>query len=325
MKAGIKRVWEASWHYRAARVVHVANSVGIFDVLAPQELSAADIARRCQTKPEMTEKLLIACAAFGLLEKRGDHYANTELADQHLVPGRPLYQGDMIAHDAGCWDFWNGLESELRRQPPPPVDPAVQHKSFIMGMHNISLGGRGQVFLDHIDLSGRQRLFDVGGGPGTYSILACRKYPELTAVVFDLPETIAIAREVIAREGMTDRVTVREGNWDEDSFGPGHDAVLFSNVLHGPTSGAADKLRKAYDSMTPGALLIVQEFLLNDEKTGPLIPALFNIMVGAYSGAELIAEIEAAGFRNPHHVPTPEQPDGNWVTAEKPRTGPPAR
>ena len=78
------------------------------------------------------------------------------------------------------------------------------------------------------------------------------------------------------------------------------------------------KLRKAYNSLVGGGLLAVQEFLLNDEKTGPLIPALFNVMVGAYSAAELLALIENAGFGNPKVVKTCEQIGCSWITASKP-------
>ena len=48
----------------------------------------------------------------------------------------------------------------------------------------------------------------------SYSIAACKRYPQLKAVVFDLPETISITKQIIADEGMEDRVTVREGNWE---------------------------------------------------------------------------------------------------------------
>ncbi|NIR07513.1 MAG: SAM-dependent methyltransferase, partial [Candidatus Aminicenantes bacterium] len=93
---------------------------------------------------------------------------------------------------------------------------------------NIAVAGRADAFIENIDLSGRKKLLDVGGGPGTYSIAACRRFPKLKAVVFDLPETIAIANEVIAGEGMQDRVTTRAGNWETDTFGKDNDVVLFS-------------------------------------------------------------------------------------------------
>ena len=234
--------------------------------------------------------------------------------------GRELYQGDIIAHGATAWTFWDRLESIVRegRRAGPAAWDAEQHRRFILGMHNITMAGRGRLFLEHVDLSGRTRLFDVGGGPGTYSILACRKWPELQAVVFDVPETIAIAAERIAAEGMGDRIRTQAGDWNVDEFEAGNDVVLFSNVLHGAGSGAGDKLAKASRSMVPGGLLVVQDFLLDDDKNGPLVPALFNVMVGAFSRRELIDLLIEAGFVDAQIVVHDAALGSTWLTAVKP-------
>ncbi|MBC8379849.1 MAG: hypothetical protein H8E62_11835 [Planctomycetes bacterium] len=184
-------------------------------------------------------------------------------------------------------------------------------------MRDITMGGRGQIFINHIDLTGRKKLFDVGGGPGLYSILACQKYPELTATVFDLPETIAIARQFIEQENLSDRISVCEGSWDTDSFGGGNDVVLFSNVLHGPTSDALQKLQKAFESLAPGGMVAIQEFALNDAHTGPLIPALFNVMVGAYAKNELMDLLEQVGYTDAKVVVESHEIGCTWITALK--------
>jgi hypothetical protein len=253
-----------------------------------------------------------------LLEKRGSEYKNTEFSNTYLVRGRELYQGDIIAHIGLVCNFWNGLEDEVRINARPEKKQEDEHRNFIMGMHNIAVTGRADAFIDNIDLRGRRKLFDLGGGPGTYSITACRRYPQLRAVVFDLPETIAIAKEVIAREGMQDRVSTRAGDWETDAFGENNDVVLLSNILHGPGSKADMKLRKAYDSMVDGGLLLVQDFLLNDEKTGPLIPALFNIMVGAYSNRELLSIVKETGFVDAEVVVVSQEIGFTWITAKRP-------
>jgi len=307
-----------SWDYRAARVLQIANEIDIFTTLSDEEMSLEELCRKCHTKPDMTEKLLIACTAMDLLEKSGSRYKNTELSKTYLVQGQKLYQGNIIAHSATTWNFWNNLEDEIWLESAPKVKEADEHRNFIMGMHNIAVAGRADVFIENIDLSRRKKLLDVGGGPGTYSIAACRRYPKLKAVVFDLPETIAIAKEVIAGEGMQDRVTTQAGRWETDTFGEDNDVVLLSNILHGPGSKAKMKLKKAYDSIVQGGLLLVQDFLLNDEKTGPLIPALFNMMVGTYSRCELLSIIKEAGFEHAKVIVSSQEIGFTWTTAKKP-------
>ena len=312
-----KDIWrlnDLTWGYRSACVLQAANNIGLFDVLSEGPFKFKEICSRCGTKPDITEKLLTACTALGLTEKEGLVYRNSELSQTYLVRGAELYQGNIIAHSANVREFWanladNILEEGVER---PKRDA---HRDFILGMYNITIAGRGKLFLAHIDLSNRSRLLDVGGGPGTYSIIACRRYQQLKAVVFDLTETISIAKEIIAKEGMEDRVSVQEGNWETDDFGDGFDTVLMSNILHGADSQAEMKLAKAYKSMKEGGLLVVQEFLLNNDRTGPLVPALFNVMVGAYSQEELLSLIENAGFVEPKVVMLDERWGSGWITA----------
>ena len=318
MQDGIKYISDLNWGYRAARVLHLSNQLEIFTILSGTTMTAEELCRRCNTEPDLLEKLLIACAAMGLLSKEGLSYKNSEISEKYLVKDKPLYQGDIIAHSASVWHFWDKLEEEMCPSDKRGDSAEIDHKNFIMGMHNIAVGGRAQIFIDNVDLSGCKKLFDIGGGPGTYSISACKKYPALKAIVFDLPETIKITREMISKNGMSERVSVLEGDWEKNNFVQGNDAVLFSNVLHGPFSKAELKLKKAFDSMISGGLLIIQEFLLNEEKTGPLIPALFNIMVGAYSTLELSTLINQTGFINSKLVKESEKIGCTWITANKP-------
>ena len=116
---------------------------------------------------------------------------------------------------------------------------------------------------------------------------------------------------------MGDRVCTRPGSWDDDDYGSGFDVVLFSNVLHGPSSNAEMKLAKACKAMEKGGKLVIQEFLLNNEKTAPEIPALFNVMVGAFSQSELLKVITNTGFKNAEIISDNQQLGATWLSAER--------
>ena len=325
---------ELSWTYRMSRLVQVACGTGIFERLGEGPAAAAAIARTLKLDAKMVEKLLIPLAAMGLVRRSGRAWQLTPKARATLVSASPCYQGNTLAHSAQVSSFWNDLESAVRGRKPalsaaeggawrfveaeggPPIR---SHRDFILAMHNMAMAGRAAELADRIDLRGRRTLMDIGGGPGSYAMALCERNPGLTATVFDLPETIKIAREVVARPGMADRVRTVRGDWDEDEFGSGNDAVLMSSILHGPTSGAEVKLRKARRSLVPGGLLIIQDFLMNDRRTGPLIPALFNVMVGAFSETELVERIAAAGFARIRLIAMPTAAGTTLVTAVRPR------
>lgn len=316
MEEGLKCLNDLTWAYRASRTLQTACLLKVFTHLAQHPLTSEELANCCEAPADRLEKLLIACCALGLLKRERIRWCNSDLSDKYLVEGRPPYQGNIILHAFNVWNVWTSLPYDLVKDATKAA--GGEHTNFILGMHNLTMGGRGDLFLKAVDLSGRKNLLDVGGGPGTYSIFACGKYPDLHATVFDIPDTIAIAREVVAAEHMIDRITLRGADWDTDDFGSGFDAVLMSNILHGPESGAANKLQKAYRCMESGGLLAIQEFLLNDTKTGPSIPALFNVMVGAYSRGELFGVLEKAGFDEIQIAAQDDSIGSTWITAVKP-------
>jgi hypothetical protein len=298
------------WGYAITGTLLAAVRVDLFTALAAGPASPAEVAARCRTHSLSTEKLLVACAAMGLLEKDGDLYHNTPFADRHLVWGRPAYQGELVEHLGRQWTRWCEIDRFVRTGERGPQELAEgemmtyleyqeDHRVWILAMHNIAMGGQAEALADALDLSGRRLLCDVGGGPGTYALVLCQRYPQLQAVVLDLPETEPIAKEIIASFNLADRVGFRAADYLRD-YGQGYDVMLLSGVLHGETpADCRVMLRKAYDSLAPGGLAVVQETLLNDEKTGPLLPALFSLHMtygASYAGGEIAGWMAEVGF-----------------------------
>jgi ubiquinone/menaquinone biosynthesis C-methylase UbiE len=314
---------ELCWQFRPVRVLMVGHQLGIFEALRiPQ--TAAQVAKQCGTDPSMTERLLIACCALGVVQRDKGKFGLTKLGRDLLLPESPRYIGGILGHYENLWWFWTGLKEVVRTgkreaAPPAPQEFADKwHEFWIWAMHGIAANGVGQWLASNLDLSDRKLLLDVGGGPGTYSVILCQRFPNLRAVIWDLPRTLAIAEEVIKRFGMQGRITLQVGDWNKDEFGTGYDCLLMSNILHGPSSQAPMKLAKAFRALESGGLLIVHDFLLNDEKTGPLPAALFNLMVGAYSVGELMALIEEAGFKDVRLVAYLPKRGSGLITAIRP-------
>ncbi len=314
---------EQLWQFRVARVVMAGHQLGLFEALRTPQ-TAARLAKQCNTDPAMTERLLIACCALGLVRRDSGKFSLTPLGQALLLPESPRFIGGVLGHYENLWWFWTGLAEVVRTgrresAPSPPAEFSERwHEFWIWAMHGIAANGAAQWIAHHVDLSDRQLLLDVGGGPGTYSIVLCQRFPNLRAVIWDLPRTLAIAQEVLQRFGMTDRITLQAGDWNKDEFGSGYDCLLMSNILHGPSSQAPMKLAKAFRALQPGGLLIVHDFLLNDDKTGPLPAALFNLMVGAYSVGEMVRVIKEAGFEQVRLVAYNDRRGSGLVTAVRP-------
>ena len=307
---------DLAWAYRGSRVLFIAMRLDVFTLLSRSSMSANSVASIAGSGPDMTERLLIACCSLGLLKCNGGVYENTGLAGKYLVKGGAHFLGAWIDHaDLDLLSVWtDGIDGDVGG---PAADGGDWHPRFISAMHALAMSGEAEELAKTLDLKGRRRLLDVGGGPGTYSIFLCQANPGLKAVVFDLPETIKITREKIIEYGMSGRMSTLPRSWDDTDFGTGYDVVLFSNVLHGRGSKAEMKLEKAYASMNSGGLLVVRDFILNDDKSGPVSAALFNLLLGAYSESELKELITAAGFQNMRVLKTSAE-SSTVLLADKP-------
>ena len=77
-----------------------------------------------------------------------------------------------------------------------------------------------------------QRLLDIGGASGTWTIAFLRAVPEATAVLFDLPQVMPLARERLTRAGLADRVSLVAGDFYTDDLPGGADFAWLSAIAH---------------------------------------------------------------------------------------------
>ena len=315
--------------YWSSRVLHAANRLDIFTKLDGHEATAEELAHQCNTDTRGLEILLVACTALGLLNKKDDKYSNNELSSTFLVKGRERYQGGIVSMFDDWYMPWGGLPEAVITGKPAihkPHDISDEAtRNYIMGMHH---RGVGQAYLlaDTVELKGRKQILDIAGGPGTFTIFLCKKTPGLRGIVFDLPQTLKITREIIKMYHADDQVTTMEGDYLKDGFGSGHDAVLLSSMMN-QESPAVNKqtFKKAFDSMVRGGLLILQEQMLNADKTGPLLSALIGVNQlihtpagAAYSDKEIIGWLEEVGFKGIGFKPLTQPSPFTVLTAVKP-------
>jgi len=298
--------------YWRSQVLFTVHELGVFDFLSEGGRAAEEIVGHCGTAFAHTERLLNAAAALRLLKKEGERFDNTPVAEAFLVRSSPQYMGHWIRLMGRWYRTWSGLKQMV--QTGEAVEDSQDHlgadpnytRNFILAMHEYARGP-GKEMVNHVDLSGRRLLLDLAGGPGTYALMLAQKYPDLRAVVFDLPAVVEITREVIESYGLSDRVSTRAGDYMISDFGAGYEVVLMSNMLTQENPESTKKLlRRVYDAMARGGLLIVQGMFLNAAKDGPAWPALQSLMLSlvyqngrGYSHDETQALLVEAGFSSP--------------------------
>lgn len=310
--------------YWSVCALHAGVKLDVFTLLAAGPATPADLSRVLGTDSRGLAMLLNSLAALGLVTKSGDSYAATHFAAEYLAKTSPAYLGHIVMHHHHLVAGWARLDEAVSSGGPVRdkvsfADDAETRESFEMGMFNLAMQ-IAPLIVSRIDLSGRRRFLDLGGGPGTYAIHFCRHNPGLTAVVYDLPTTRPFAERTIARFGLADRIAFADGDYITGGIEGRFDVAWLSHILHseGP-AGCAVLLEKAVAALEPGGLVMVQEFILDDSGDGPLFPALFslNMLLGtpsgqAYCQRELVDMLTAAGVRDVHRLPV-ELPNGAGI------------
>ena len=316
----------------SAQALFAANELGLFDLLNKIGPATGDqIAAGLKTDPDATRRLLGALVSSEVLERNGDTFANGLGAREFLVSGTPESMSTWMEL-IGTWNQTFGKLAESVRTGDPAEVPE-EHlgesdeytRAFIIGMHDYAQGP-GHELARHLDLSGRKRLLDVGGGPGTYSILLAEANPELTATVFDLPAVVAIAEEVIDKHGLGARVSTHGGDYHTDQFPSGYDVVLVSNTLHQEDDESCLRiLKQSYEALDPGGICVVQAMPLNETQDGPVWPALHNLLMllvyrggRAYTVGQYSDQLRAAGFEDPTHHTMSIYNAESYIVARKP-------
>jgi len=298
---------ETSSGYWFSCALHAGVRLEVFTILGKESKKSEAIAREADADPRAMATLLDALSAMGLLSKQGDTYANTEASAQFLVKESLEYMGFIIMHHHHLVDAWAHLPQSVLMGG-PVRDRAWQEterEAFLMGMFNMAMALAPQIAAQ-IDLSGRKRLLDLGGGPGTYSIFFCKQNPQLEATVFDLPSTKPFARKTIERFGLGDRIRFEAGDYTDHKIPEGHDVAWLSQVLHseGPKV-CQEVIGETVAALEKGGLIIIHDFILDDSRDSPLFPALFslNMLVNtdrgqSYSEGEIRSMLEKAGVKD---------------------------
>lgn len=311
--------------------LHAAVKLELFSVIGDKVVEAEEVAQSINADRRATTMILNALCAMGLLRKEGETYRNTEDARAFLCKQSPRYVGYMIMHHHHLVEPWMRLdEAVVSGESVYPLmiqhDEESRRESFLMGMFNLAMGIAPEL-VPTLDLSGKTRLLDLGGGPGTYAIHFCMHNPQLSGTVFDLATTQPFAEQTIEKFDLSERVKFLPGDFHTDDLGGPYDVAWLSHILHGESPEDCSRIvAKAADALEPGGMMIIHEFILDDTRDGPLFPALFSLNMLAvtdsgqsYSENEIREMMQAAGIEEIHRTAYRGPTDSSLLVGRKKR------
>jgi 2-polyprenyl-3-methyl-5-hydroxy-6-metoxy-1,4-benzoquinol methylase len=120
----------------------------------------------------------------------------------------------------------------------------------------------------------------------------------------DLPHVIPLTKKYVSKAGLLENFNFIEGDYLSKEFEKGYDLILLSAIIH-INSYEQNKMlvKKCADALNENGMIIISDFIMNDDRTQPYHGALFsiNMLVGTTSGdtyteREMSEWFESAGI-----------------------------
>jgi SAM-dependent methyltransferase len=157
------------------------------------------------------------------------------------------------------------------------------------------------------------KVLDIAAGHGMYGVTIAKHNPNAEIFAVDWPRVLDVAKENAQTAGVASRYHALPGNAFEVEFGMDYDLALITGFLHHFDQAAIETLlRKVYSALKPGGAAVTVEFVPNEDRVTPPIPAAFSmVMLGstragdAYPFSEYERMFRAAGFSSSELRRTP--------------------
>lgn len=311
----VRDISRIAYGFMGSKALFAALNVDLFGHLAGGGKTVEALVGETGIAVNRLHTMLVALTAIGLVVRDGDTWSNAPASERYLVRSAPAYFGDyyrfqidrqiypaLLHLDAGvagdtahlAFDSLQGLTG----------DPA-EAEAFTRGQHAGSMGAALSL-AKKLDLAGCQALLDVGGGSGAFSIALCQRHPALRATVLDFPNVLATAERFVTEAGLQERISYLRGDAIDTPWPAGQDVVLMSYLLSAVSEASfAGLFRKAWDALRPGGMLLIHDFMVDDDETGPALAALWflHYLAGrvdgiSFSAAVLAGQLARAGFGN---------------------------
>jgi len=294
---------------KIARWVMAATKLGLFEALEKGPASADQIGRQCGTNLDATAKLLGFLTTAGYVSHRSGTFSLTAKTRKWMLKSSPTSLYDSMLFQYMEWKFIEGSEEFLKTG--KPIDfhaqmSAPEWETYQKGMRSVAGTNAREVVRAVPVPRGAQRMLDIGGSHGYYSVALCRKYPGLSAIILDLPQAIASAAGILAKEAMGDRVRHQAGNalttdLDESQY----DLVFISSLVHHFDAATnRDLMKRIARSLKPGGSVAVMDYIrLDNPDQGGQVPWIMNFYFaltsqsGAWSLDEIRGWQEEAGLK----------------------------
>jgi hypothetical protein len=317
--------------FQASKTLLTAVELGVFDTLADNPKTRANIEGELGLHPRGSEDFLDALVALDFLGREDGRYHNTPAADAFLVSGKPSYIGGFLqmANDR-LYDFWGDLgealrtgrtQNELEDDQTHPFEGVIYQndailEQFVGAMTGLSMGVA-NALAHEFPWREYDRVVDLGTSEGVVPTRIAEENDHITAVGIDLPRVETYFDEFTSTSPAADRISFQTGDFFGDDPLPRADVYILGHILHDwSLDEKREILSKVAEAVDPGGAVIVYGTLIDEERREAETALLMslNMLIETpdgfdYTPSECIEWLHEAGFDGgeTRELPGPER------------------
>ncbi len=318
-------VFEMLQAHQKTAALKAAIDLDVFTAVGAGPGDVASIAAHCHASERGIRILCDFLVISGVLAKQDGCYRHTPMSGAFLDPRSPAclasiaqFLGNPAMHEPYARlaeVVRNGrtvMPGDGSVEPENPI--WVQFAQTMAPMMAPLAAPLGAVVLD--GHNGPMRVLDIAAGHGLFGIEIARQNPQAHVTGLDWAPVLRVALDNAEKAGVHQRYNMLPGSAFEVDFGGPYDAVLLTNFLHHfdkPT--CVGLLKKVKAALRPGGRAATLEFVPNEDRVSPPMPAAFALTMltstvagDAYTFSDLAAMYSEAGFGVVTAHPIPMSP-----------------
>jgi hypothetical protein len=282
----VQEISAITYGFMASKALFAALEFDLFTHIARGADSIDALVEATRIAKNRLRTLLTVLKSLGLVSEAGGRFANAPATSRYLVAGAPGDFRDYVRFVNGAFGYesFRHLDVALRGgrvfadrgfYDGLIYEAGIGGERFSSAQHSGSLGPA-RLMAKLVNLEGRHKLLDVGGGSGAYSLAFCAANPRLSATILDFAQTIDTARRYAREAGFGDRISHLAGNAITTDWPSGHDVILMSYVWSAVGEDDIVVLaRRAVSALPTGGLVLIHDFMVDDAHEGPPFAAWY--------------------------------------------------
>jgi hypothetical protein len=303
---------------QSVAVLGVAVEHEVFTRLERGAMTADELATAASIAPRGAKALLDGLTGLGLVTVAGGKYSNSAEASTFLVEGKPTALTGMVRVSVHHIAEWAKFPAAVKTG--APVTSQLLETKDLPFWHLLVPAiaplqvPAAQAVVARLDIARRGPLsiLDVGGGSGIYSAILLGANREAKSTQVDWPTVNAIAKAFVAKFGVAERFHTVDGDFHTADWGTGYDVAIFSNIAHQESPAQnVEAFCRFRAALHTGGTLVVSEFVVKDDRSGPPQALLFDSQMllaskegASWREADYRAWLAEAGFKQVSFEPT---------------------